>query len=237
MSPPERRALLTILALVLAGHGVRAWLLAPGDAPGAVVLLEPSGTAALDRQRSAAAAAGRPLARGERIDLNTATAAELARLPRVGPGMARRIVADRDSKGPFQTLADLDRVPGVGPALLREVGPWVVQSGAVGQGGGGAGGVALPGPSVPGGGGAATRPDGGGPTLPGPPAHLPPLVDLNRATEADLLRLPGIGPTKARAIVAYRQARGPFASVAELVQVPGIGPATLAGLADLVVVR
>lgn len=209
-------------------------MLSPGDAPGAVVLLEPSGLAALDRQRSVAAAAGRPLARGERVDLNTATAAELARLPRIGAGMARRIVADRESKGPFRTLADLDRVPGVGPALLREVAPWVVQGGAEGQWGGGAGGVDLVGTPVAG--GAANQPDAGPPS-PRPPAPLPPLLDLNRATEADLLRLPGIGPTKARAIVAYRQARGPFASVAELVRVPGIGPATLAGLAELVVVR
>lgn len=53
-------------------------------------------------------------------------------------------------------------------------------------------------------------------------------VDLNTADVATLERdLLGIGPTKAKAIVDYRQAHGPFASVDELLEVPGIGTATL----------
>jgi len=53
------------------------------------------------------------------VDVETATAAELQRLPRVGPSLARRIVEDRRRRGAFRTLEGLQRVRGVGPALAR----------------------------------------------------------------------------------------------------------------------
>ena len=53
------------------------------------------------------------------IDADAATAAELEALPRVGPALAARIVADRDRLGPFGSLEALGRVRGVGPALLK----------------------------------------------------------------------------------------------------------------------
>jgi len=48
-------------------------------------------------------------------------------------------------------------------------------------------------------------------------------VDLNRATETDLLRLLNIGPWRAQAILQYRVTHGPFTSIFELADVPGIG--------------
>lgn len=62
-------------------------------------------------------------------------------------------------------------------------------------------------------------------------------VDLNRASAAQLETLPGIGPSIAAAIVAFRDESGPFLTVDDLLEVPGIGPAKLAGLLDAVVVR
>lgn len=53
------------------------------------------------------------------VDADVATAAELEALPRVGPALAARIVADRDRLGPFGSLEALGRVRGVGPALLK----------------------------------------------------------------------------------------------------------------------
>lgn len=55
----------------------------------------------------------------------------------------------------------------------------------------------------------------------------PGSLDVDRASTADWIRLPGIGPSLAARIVADRQARGPFAAPEGLLRVPGIGPKTL----------
>ena len=57
-------------------------------------------------------------------------------------------------------------------------------------------------------------------------------VNINTATAEELETLKGIGPAKARAIVAYRDANGPFSSVEELTNVSGIGEKTLANIID-----
>lgn len=61
-------------------------------------------------------------------------------------------------------------------------------------------------------------------------------VDLNSATEAQLQQLPGIGPTRAKAIVEDRNQHGPFASVEDLGRVKGIGEKTIVELKPLVTV-
>lgn len=59
-------------------------------------------------------------------------------------------------------------------------------------------------------------------------------IDLNTATVDELDRLPGVGPATAAAIVAYREANGPFASVDALAEVRGIGPAKIDAIRELV---
>lgn len=61
-----------------------------------------------------------------------------------------------------------------------------------------------------------------------PTSTVPLIIDVNRATADDLDRLPGIGPSTAKAIIDHRTRNGPFASVDDLLAVRGIGPATLA---------
>ncbi len=63
-----------------------------------------------------------------RIDVDLAGAAALEALPKIGPVMARRIVTDRDSLGPFGSLEELQRVKGIGPALARAIAPYVTFS-------------------------------------------------------------------------------------------------------------
>src|SRR3972149_4044001 len=59
------------------------------------------------------------------VNVNTATAADLERLPGVGPVLARRIVEFREAKGLFRRLQDLQEVGGIGPKLYRRVEPVV----------------------------------------------------------------------------------------------------------------
>jgi competence protein ComEA len=59
-------------------------------------------------------------------------------------------------------------------------------------------------------------------------------LDLNTATEDELLALPGVGPVLAAAIVRHREEAGPFTSVDGLLDVSGIGPARLESLRELV---
>jgi len=66
------------------------------------------------------------------------------------------------------------------------------------------------------------------------PSPTAPL-DLNTATLEQLDALPGIGPTTAQKILDYRQAHGPFHSVADLDAVPGIGRGRLEQLKGLVI--
>lgn len=53
------------------------------------------------------------------------------------------------------------------------------------------------------------------------------VININTATAAELTQLEGIGETKALAIVADRQANGPFNAPADLARVRGIGEATV----------
>ncbi|TKJ31739.1 ComEA family DNA-binding protein [Blastococcus sp. CCUG 61487] len=58
---------------------------------------------------------------GGRVNLNTATAAELDALPGIGPVLAQRIVDHRRDHGSFRSVAQLDDVPGIGPAIAAEL--------------------------------------------------------------------------------------------------------------------
>ena len=61
-------------------------------------------------------------------------------------------------------------------------------------------------------------------------------ININSATVADLDSLSGIGPTKAQAIIDYRNQNGPFRTIEDLLNVPGIGPKTLETIRDQITV-
>jgi competence ComEA-like helix-hairpin-helix protein len=123
MPPAERRALFLLLSLALVGQGVRWIALRPGEAPGEVEILAAMPPGSPAAHRDSVAALARPLAAGERIDADRASALELARLPKVGPALARTIVAYREKHGAFGGLEALDAVPGLGPGLMAAIGP------------------------------------------------------------------------------------------------------------------
>lgn len=208
ITPQERQALTVTALLLVAGAGVRL-VTTPTDpvewSPGGADTLVGSGLAEvqaaaeveLERERIR----NEPLEPGERIDPNRADALQLDRLPRVGPALAERIVAYRESRGPFRSLADLDSVPGIGPAMLASLAPH----------------LDLP----------AALPSSQGAGRAGSTEGAPATVDVNRASAAELEALAGIGPALAARIIASREAEGRFGSVDELMRVPGIGPALL----------
>jgi competence protein ComEA len=198
MTRAERTTVILLLGLGAVGQVLRLTLARDGP-PGAVLTGSPGSETALARQRNAAAAADRPLLPGERLDPNTSSARDLARLPGVGMRLAKEIVADRAVRGPFGSLADLDRVDGIGPGMLRRIEPFLI---------------------VP---HELTR------------SRL--AIDLNQAGPEELQRLPGVGPSRARAIIAFRERFGRFADAAELDRVPGIGPGLALRLAPMVTVR
>ncbi|RMG94906.1 MAG: helix-hairpin-helix domain-containing protein [Candidatus Dadabacteria bacterium] len=62
---------------------------------------------------------------GEPLDLNRATAVDLAALPGIGPARAEAIVAERERRGGFRTVDDLLAVPGIGPKTLERLRPFL----------------------------------------------------------------------------------------------------------------
>lgn len=204
-TPGERLALGVAVLLLASGAAVRVIRPEPAavawEEAGSAPALRGKVAGATEREREAAT----PLAPGERIDPNTASEAQLRRLPRVGPALAARIIEQRERRGRFRSLADLDSVPGVGPALLAGIAPHV---------------TLPPAPPPPPPSASALQPRRAA-------ADTPPVrpVDLNAAGAAELQQVPGIGPVLAERIVEWRRAHGRFRSTAELEEVRGVGPA------------
>ena len=99
----DERIILAVLGVIaLVGLGVLLW---QQQRPPLVVEGEPIQTA----QWNEALAAAR------QVDINTASAAQLERLPEIGPGLAARIVAYRKQHGRFHNTEELMQVRGIGP--------------------------------------------------------------------------------------------------------------------------
>ena len=62
-------------------------------------------------------------------------------------------------------------------------------------------------------------------------------VNLNKASEAELQTLTGVGPAKATAIIEYRDQNGGFKKVEEIMEISGIGEKTFEKFKDQITVR
>ena len=76
------------------------------------------------------AAALPALAAGDKVNVNQASAEQIALLPRIGPSVAQRIVDFREANGPFKSIEDLMLVRGVGEKTFELLEPYLSLEGA-----------------------------------------------------------------------------------------------------------
>ncbi|HXY92421.1 MAG TPA: helix-hairpin-helix domain-containing protein, partial [Acidimicrobiia bacterium] len=62
---------------------------------------------------------------GGKLDLNTATEAQLEGLPGIGPTFAQAIIAERERRGGFRSVNDLRSVHGIGDKRFAQIAPLV----------------------------------------------------------------------------------------------------------------
>src|SRR5260370_31957988 len=131
MPPPaERTALLFSSIVLVLGASTRAWRTLHTKSPA-----NAGARSALERQIKAADSARRAGLRKPKrepkrktppkpavpLDLDVASEKEIEGLRHIGPGLAKRIIADRDSLGPFGSMEGLRRVKGIGPSMVAKL--------------------------------------------------------------------------------------------------------------------
>lgn len=79
-------------------------------------------------------------------------------------------------------------------------------------------------------------PDSSGALDSGDPAAEQNLVNINTATRAELMTLPGIGQSRADDIIAYRKSNGGFRQIDDIMQVPGIKEGAFSKIKDYITV-
>lgn len=144
-TPAERQALVFLSAIAALGIGVNAWratraepvyagskteLAAQIARVDSAVARSPSREAKRRKKGNKPALPSAPPSPSI-VDLDVAPEAAIESLPRIGPALAARIVANRDSFGPFGSIEGVQRVRGVGPSLAKAIAPLVRFSGVV----------------------------------------------------------------------------------------------------------
>jgi DNA uptake protein ComE-like DNA-binding protein len=129
-TPAERKALLFFSVVLVLGASNRAYRALHSHSPtdsGARSALEAQIKAADSARRSGLRKSKRdgklktPPKPAGPVDVDVATEKEIEALRNVGPTLARRIVADRDSFGPFGSMEGLRRVKGIGPSMASKL--------------------------------------------------------------------------------------------------------------------
>ena len=148
------------------------------------------------------------------VNVNTASQSQLETLPGIGPSKAAAIIEYRSTNGAFTSISQLDAVPGIGPSTLQKISPLVSLDGE----------------------GSATSPTheeaSASSSTPIPQAaDTDAAININTASQSELQSLPGIGPSKAVAIIQDRESNGPFETCGQLTRVRGVGSSTAANIA------
>jgi len=167
------------------------------------------------------------------IELNTASIEELQTLPGIGPAKAQAIIEYR-KEHPFTKPEDLMNVPGIGQKTYEKLKERIkvenlgvqVQNNTVQHV-------------------TTLEKENKDESIEQKNNELQPTqvslsnekININTASLEELEKLPGIGPSKAQAIIDYRTNNGPFKSIEEIKNVKGIGEKTFEKLKDLITVH
>jgi DNA uptake protein ComE-like DNA-binding protein len=146
------------------------------------------------------------------VDLNTASQVDLEKLPGIGPAMAKKIIAGR----PYTSAGDLAK-SGIPPKTIEKITPLVTVSAAPAMK------PAMPKVTTP---AAKTQKQ-----LPTADTAKAVTLDLNNASQAELEKLPGIGPVSAKKIIANR----PYTAVSDLAKT-GVPAKTIEKITPMVTV-
>ncbi len=154
---------------------------------------------------------------GPALNLNRATKAELRLIPGLGDVLAQRVIDHRQRNGTFRSVDDLRQVAGIGPKTLERIRPHLFVANEEVQ-------VAFEDDEMPPPDDRRSTPRAAGPSK--KVLELKGAINVNRASQAELQKLPGIGPKLSQRILDER-GKASFKSVEDLRRVPGIGPKTL----------
>ncbi len=190
LAPAEAKAIKFVL-LLIALSALARWLKRPEPirVEPAAARVEAAAISPALTQRSTSVA----------LNLNTASLAELDRLPGIGEATARKIIAER----PYHTVDDLARVIG-----RKRAASLAKRAGLS--------------PASPATSNASASTERAARTA----SPLQP-VNLNQATQAELEQLHGVGPSLARRLIAARESSRGFRDWVQVDSVPGVGPALL----------
>lgn len=135
-----------------------------------------------------------------KYDLNLITLEELKTIPKIGEKKAKDILLFREQNG-FESRADLMKIKGIGEKTFLKIKDYFYEF-------------------------EGEKKDFGENELFEQEIIIT-KININTATEEDLITLIGIGPAKAKRIIELRQKLGKFNDVDQLLEVKGIGPKTL----------
>lgn len=170
----------------------------------------------------------------ELVNINTATLEELMTLPHLGKTKAQAIIDYRKANGNFKSIEEIKNVKGIGDAFFENIKTLITVGDAskttTSQ-------LAQATPTSNTEQGTTDKPkEGVKKEQKAKTAPSGKLININTATLEELMSLPKIGEKKAKDIIEYRKANGPFKKKEDIMNVKGIGEKTYELFKDLITV-